>query len=51
MKNIVLQDGCETNLSDHLSMSYSKRSRYFVEKAIGAISSTTPICDIQLPLV
>lgn len=41
--NVTLQDGCEEDLSDHLSMSYSPRAISLVLRAVGGVGGDAPI--------
>ena len=34
VNNVTLQDGCPIDFSDHLSMTYSLRSIWFIKKAL-----------------
>ena len=42
VRNITLQDGCEIDLSDHLSMSYSVRALHHVKNALDPARAGTP---------
>lgn len=48
--NIGLQSGCWSNFADHLSITYSARTLYYVARALGAPVSRRAPCDIQMPV-
>jgi triacylglycerol esterase/lipase EstA (alpha/beta hydrolase family) len=48
VRDITLQNGCATNLSEHVSMAYSVRAIGYVEQGLDS-SAPAPVCDVNLP--
>lgn len=48
---IVLQDGCEIDLTDHLGISYDPRAWQFIDNALDPATATTPPCLPVLPVI
>jgi triacylglycerol esterase/lipase EstA (alpha/beta hydrolase family) len=48
VRNITLQNGCATNLSEHVSMTYSVRAIGYVQQGLDS-SAPAPGCDVTLP--
>ncbi|MFT4087843.1 MAG: alpha/beta fold hydrolase [Gordonia sp. (in: high G+C Gram-positive bacteria)] len=44
VKNILLQNGCEQDTSDHLSITYSPRTISIVERALDPEDDAEPVC-------
>ncbi|WP_307608707.1 esterase/lipase family protein [Nocardia shimofusensis] len=42
--NITLQDGCDQDLSDHLTLMYSPRAASITLNALDPATATTPVC-------
>jgi triacylglycerol esterase/lipase EstA (alpha/beta hydrolase family) len=51
VKNITLQQGCPTDLSDHFNITYSRRSMFFVLKALDPAFAARPPCQFLLPVL
>ncbi|CAB4924259.1 unannotated protein [freshwater metagenome] len=49
VRNITIQDGCEIDFDDHLSLSYSPRVQAYVLRALG--SSVLVPCLPRAPLL
>ncbi|OXM63944.1 MULTISPECIES: esterase/lipase family protein [Amycolatopsis] len=49
VRNVTLQDGCEIDLSDHLSMSYSPRAIGYVKQGLDPAAPEPP-CVPHLPV-
>lgn len=49
--NITLQDGCEQDVSDHLTMMYSPRALSIVLRALDPAGSTNLVCEFNPWLV
>lgn len=51
VRNVTVQDGCPTDLSDHFSLPFSKRTHGLVLKALDpAYPSSKIACGLNLPL-
>ncbi|MFB4287288.1 esterase/lipase family protein [Nonomuraea sp. ATR24] len=48
VRNIVLQDGCAIDLTEHLAMIYDPRALHYVKEALSPGSGGAPVC---LPVV
>lgn len=51
VNNITLQDGCPIDFSDHLSMTYSLRSIWFIKKALNPSQWGWAPCLINPPVI
>ncbi|MDN5748638.1 MAG: lipase family protein [Pseudonocardia sp.] len=49
--NIVVQDGCEVDLSDHLSIIFSERTGQLILNALDPANAQEPPCRPVLPLL
>ncbi len=49
--NIVLQDGCDADLSEHVSLPFSPRSAGFVLNALDPQHAIPPPCVVALPIL
>ena len=49
VKNVVLQDGCGIDFSDHISIAWSRRTSQFVLNALDPAHTKTPPCVPVLP--
>lgn len=47
VQNITLQEGCEQDLSDHLTMMYSPRSASIALNALDPAAATAPVCTFN----
>ncbi len=50
-RNIVVQDGCEIDLSDHLSIIFSERTGQIILNALDPANAQDPPCRPVLPLL
>ena len=51
VNNVLLQQGCPTDLSDHFNITYSPRAAALVTRALDPTSTTKVPCDIVLPFL
>ncbi|NUS44758.1 MAG: alpha/beta fold hydrolase [Mycobacteriaceae bacterium] len=49
--NVTLQDGCEQDLSDHLTMQYSPRALSVIRRALDPAGNHRPVCTFNPWLV
>ncbi|WP_370591368.1 esterase/lipase family protein [Saccharopolyspora montiporae] len=50
VNNILLQDGCEVNATDHLGISFDRRAEQFVVNALDPEHAAEPPCEPSPPI-
>ncbi|WP_199430847.1 esterase/lipase family protein [Qaidamihabitans albus] len=48
--NVLLQDGCKLNATDHLGISFDRRAEQYVVNALDPANATQPPCVLSLPV-